>query len=180
MRLSPLRAVMGIQPACGDRQEGYGWGSVMETGAAEDEEVPMVVTAVDGAFAVSPAAPPGWFLRSAPVGSSLPQRLVLVTEATGGSECQVTFRVGWQLLGFSGIAKCGILATKGLFLLLDQIWFFNSFDAEHCSYPGRARAWVYRGHHPRWLLLCCSHGGSEQIKHCWGRLLQGHCFSERL
>lgn len=124
-RLFPVHAVMGIHPARGDRQEGCGWESVMETRATEDEE-PVVVTAANGAISVSSAAPPGRFLGSAPAGGSLPQRLVPVPQVTSGSECQVTFGVGWQLLGFSGMAKCGILATKGIFLILDQICFLTA------------------------------------------------------
>lgn len=107
--------------------------------------------------------------------------LVLVPRVTSGSKCQVTFGVGWQLLGFSGMAKCGILATKGVFFSpFRSDLFLNSFDAERCSHLGRARARAHRGHRPRWLQLCGSHCGSEQIKRHQGRLLQGHRCSERL
>ena len=179
VRLSPIPAVAGMHPAHGDRQEGCGWGPVVEAGAAEDEEVPAVVTAVEGPFSVSPAAPPCRFRRSAPAGGSLLRRLVPVPQVTSGSECQVTLGVGWQLLGFSGMAKCSILATKGIFLLLDRICFLTASMLNVAPTQAEAGHGRYWGHRPHRLLLCCSPGGLEQIKH-WGRPLQGHHFSERL
>lgn len=78
-----------------------------------------------GRFQLHLRLPPAGFCE-VPRRAALQRRLVPVTQAPGGSECQVTSRVGWQLLGFSGMAKCGILATKGIFLLLDWIWFLTA------------------------------------------------------
>lgn len=178
-RLFPVGAVVGIHPARGHQQEGCGWGAAVGAGAAEDEGAPVAVTTVDGAFSGSPAAPPGQFLRRAPAGGSLPRRLVPVPQVTSGSECQVTS--SWLAApGFFWNGQMWYLSNKGKFSHFRSNLFFNSFSAERCSSLGRARVWVYRGCHPHRLLLCCSHRALEQIKHCWGRLLQSHHFSEGL
>lgn len=128
---------MSIHLACGDQQEGSGWVSVMETGAAEDEEGhsggrAMFSFTCGSSLLVSVQCSSVWLS---------PWCLVPVPQVTSSSQCQVTFGVGCQLPGFSGMAKCGFLATKGgFFLLLDQICCLTA------SMLNAAPTWAAPGH----------------------------------
>lgn len=71
---------------------------------------------------------------------------------------QGMLRAGWQLLASSGTAKCGFLATRGIFLLFDQIWFLTA------SLPSVAPARVRpgRGTWP-WLAAALRAGRGTEL-----------------
>lgn len=76
-------------------------------------------------------------------------------------------RAGWQLLASSGTAKCGFLATGGIFLLFDQIWFLTA------SLPSIAPARVRPGCGTWPWLAAALQGGRS-----WGDTARGGAASQ--
>lgn len=147
-RFSPIPMAVGTHPGCGV-------GRGLRVGRQEKPRKAWM-----GHFQVHLRLLPAGFC-AVPWQVTLSWHLVPVPRVTtSGPECQVMFGVGCQLLGFSGMTKCGILATKGNFLLLEPNCFLTASMLSVS--PPRAQPGHTGDTALLQLLLCCSWGGRSR------------------